>query len=131
MRRVGTQMAGAIGIVGLLLTVIGLYGIVSYLVRSRTAELAVRIALGASSGQLFREVLGHAARLVGGGLVVGAGLSLLITPMLTVFLAGLSSVDPTAYLLAAAALVVVALAATYLPARAVTSVDPSEALRER
>ena len=67
MRRVGTQMVGAIGILGLLLTAIGLYGVVSYLVASRTAELGIRMALGATPGQLHREVLRHAARLVGGG----------------------------------------------------------------
>jgi putative ABC transport system permease protein len=130
MRRVGTQMTGAIGLVGVLLTTIGLYGIVTYLVMSRTAELAIRMALGATSRQLFREVLRHAVRLVGAGLVVGAALSLLITPTLTVFLAGLSPADPTAFLLAAAALVLVTLAASYLPARRVTQVDPAIALRE-
>ena len=130
MRRVGTQMAGAIGLVGVLLTTIGLYGIVSYLVTARTSELAIRMALGATSVQLFREVLRHAVRLVGAGLVIGAGLSLLITPALTVFLAGLSPADPTAFLLAAGALLLVTLVASYLPARRVTRVDPSIAFRE-
>jgi putative ABC transport system permease protein len=130
MRRVGTQMAGAIGLVGVLLTTIGLYGIVSYLVTARTSELAIRMALGATSVQLFREVLRHAVGLVGAGLVIGAGLSLLITPALTVFLAGLSPADPTAFLLAAGVLVLVTLVASYLPARRVTRVDPSIAFRE-
>ena len=57
MRRVGTQMVGAIGVVGLLLTAIGLYGVVSYFVASRTAELGIRMALGATARQLHREVL--------------------------------------------------------------------------
>jgi predicted permease len=130
MRRVGTQMTGAIGLVGLLLTTIGLYGIVSYLVTSRTAELAIRMALGATSGQLFRGVLTDAVRLVGAGLVLGAGLSFLITPALTVFLAGLSPADPIAFLLAAGGLVLVTFVASYLPARQVTRVDPAIALRD-
>jgi putative ABC transport system permease protein len=130
MRRVGTQMTGAIGLVGVLLTTIGLYGIVAYLVTSRTAELAIRMAIGATSAQLFREVLRHAVRLVGVGLVIGAALSLLITPALTVFLAGLSPADPTAFLIAASGLVLVTLVASYLPARRVSRVDPSIALRE-
>jgi predicted permease len=130
MRRVGTQMTGAIGIVGLLLTTIGLYGIVSYLVAARTAELAIRMALGATSAQLFRVVLKHAARLIGVGLAVGAGLSLLVTPSLGVFLAGLSPADPIAFAAAAIALALVTLVASYLPARRVGRIDPLVALRE-
>ncbi len=130
MRRVGTQMTGAIGLVGMLLTAIGLYGIVSYLVVSRTAELAIRMALGATSAQLFREVLRHAVRLVGAGLMMGAGLSVLVTPALAVFLAGLSPADPIAFVAAAAALVLVTFTASYLPARRVSRVDPLIALRE-
>ena len=88
------------------------------------------MALGATSAQLFREVLEHAARLIGAGLAIGAGLSLLITPALAVFLAGLSPADPTAFVSAAAALVLVTLVASYLPARRVSRVDPLIALRE-
>ena len=130
MRRAGTRMVGAIGIVGVLLAAIGLYGIVSYLVASRTADLAIRMALGASSSRLFREVLRRAAALVAGGVVIGAGLSLLITPALRVFLAGLSPADPIAFTMAAALLALVTLAACCLPARRVTRVDPLAALRE-
>jgi putative ABC transport system permease protein len=130
MRRVGTQMTGAIGLVGMLLTAIGLYAIVSYLVASRTAELAIRMALGATSAQLCREVLRHAVRLIGAGLVIGAGLSLLVTPAFKVFLAGLSPADPIAFVAAAVALVLVTLVASYLPARRVSRVDPLIALRE-
>jgi predicted permease len=130
MRRVGTQMVGAIGIVGLLLTAIGLYGVVSYLVASRTAELGIRMALGATPRQLHREVLRHAARLVGGGVAIGAAASLLVTPALATFLAGLSPADPIAFLAAAAVLMLVALVASYLPARRVARVDPLLTLRE-
>ena len=77
MRRVGTQFVGAIGILGLLLTGIGLYGVVSYLVASRSAELGIRIALGATPGRLHREVLGQAARLVGGGIALGVPAAML------------------------------------------------------
>jgi predicted permease len=130
MRRVGTQMVGAIGIVGLLLTAIGLYGVVSYLVAARTAELGIRMALGATPRQLLREVVGHAARLVGGGLAIGIAASLLVTPALATFLAGLSPADPIAFVAGTAVLVLVALAASYLPARRVARVDPLLALRE-
>lgn len=129
MRRVGTRMVGAIGVVGLLLTAIGLYGVVSYLVASRTAELGIRMALGATPGHLHREVQGHAARLVGGGIVIGAGAALLVTPALATFLAGLSPADPFAFVAAAAMLLAVAFLASYLPARRAARVDPVLALR--
>ena len=130
MRRVGTQMIGAIGILGLLLTEVGLYGVVSYFVASRTAELGIRIALGATSRQLHLEVLRHAARLVGGGIAIGVAASLLVTPVLGTFLAGLSPADPIAFVAAAAVLMLVAFGASYLPARRVARVDPLLALRE-
>lgn len=130
MRRVGTQMVGAIGILGLLLTAIGLYGVVSYLVASRTVELGIRMALGATVRQLHLEVLRHAARLVGGGIAIGVALSLLVTPALATFLAGLSPADPIAFVVAAAVLMLVAFGATYLPARRVARVDPLIALRD-
>jgi predicted permease len=130
MRRVGTQMVGAIGILGLLLTSIGLYGVVSYLVASRSAELGIRMALGATVRQLHLEVLRHAARLVGGGIAIGVAASLLVTPVLATFLAGLSPADPIAFVTAAAVLMIVACGASYLPARRVARVDPLLALRE-
>jgi hypothetical protein len=130
MRRVGTQMAGAIGVVGLLLTAIGLYGVVSYLVVSRTTELGIRLALGATTGHLHRHVLGHATRLVFAGLVLGVVVSLFVTPTLRTFLAGLSPADPLAFMIAAAVLAAVTLVASYLPAMRVARVDPLVALRE-
>jgi predicted permease len=130
MRRVGTQVVGAIGLLGLLLAAIGLSGVVSYFVASRSAELGVRMALGATPRQLHREVVRHAARLVAGGLAIGAALSLLVTPALATFLAGLSPADPLAFAGAAAMLLLVALAASYVPARRVARVDPLIALRE-
>jgi predicted permease len=130
MRRVGTLFVGAIGILGLLLTAIGLYGIVSYLVASRSAELGIRLALGATPARLHREVLGQAARLVGGGIALGVPAAMLIAFALKTFLAGLSPLDPIAFAAAAAVMVLVALAASYLPARRVARVDPLVALRE-
>jgi putative ABC transport system permease protein len=130
MRRVGTRMVGAIGLVGMLLTAIGLYGVVSYLVVSRTAELGVRLALGATPRRLHREVLGQAGRLVGWGIGIGAAMSLLLAPALTTFLAGLSPADPIAFVAAAAVLILVTAVASHLPARRVARVDPVVALRE-
>lgn len=130
MRRAGTEMVGAIGLVGVLLTAIGLYGVVSYLVASRTAELAIRMTLGATARMLLVEVVRHAARLVGAGIVIGGLLALLVTPGLAVFLAGISPADPLAFIVAAALLLLIALAASYIPARRVSRVDPLVALRD-
>jgi putative ABC transport system permease protein len=130
MRRVGTRMVGAIGIVGLLLTAIGLYGVVSYLVASRTAELGIRMALGATHRQLHLVVLRHAAYLVVGGAAIGVIAALFVTPALATFLAGLSPADPIAFAAAAAVLILVAFVASYIPARRVSRVDPIIALRE-
>jgi predicted permease len=130
MRRIGTQFVGAIGVLGLLLTAIGLYGVMSYLVASRSAELGIRIALGATSGRLHREVLGQAARLVGGGIALGIPAAVVIALALKTFLAGLSPLDPIAFASAAAVMMLVAFAASYLPARRVARVDPLLALRE-
>jgi ABC-type antimicrobial peptide transport system permease subunit len=88
------------------------------------------MALGATPRQLHREVVRHAARLVAGGLAIGAALALLVTPALATFLAGLSPADPLAFAGAAAMLLLVALAASYVPARRVARVDPLIALRE-
>ncbi len=129
MRRTGTVFVGAIGVVGMLLAAIGLYGIVAYLVASRTVELGIRMALGASPGRLRRDVMRQAARLVASGLAIGALLSMMITPALATFLAGLSPLDPIAYATGALLLLIVALAASYVPARGVTRVDPIAALR--
>jgi putative ABC transport system permease protein len=88
------------------------------------------MALGASTAQLHRELLRHAARLVGGGVAIRAVASLLVTPALATFLAGLSPVDPIVFAGAALVLALVALVASYLPARRVARVDPLSALRE-
>lgn len=129
MRRVGTLMMGAVGGLGLLLASIGLYGVLSYLVASRTAEVGIRMALGASAPRVVRSVLGQALRIVGLGVVLGSLMALLMAPSLATFLAGLSPMDPLSFLGTAALLLVVALLASYLPARRAARVDPTTALR--
>ena len=130
MRQTGTIMVGAIGMVGLLLTTVGLYGVVAYLVASRTVEMGIRLALGASPQGLHWQVTRSAASLVAIGIAIGTALSVMLTPALSTFLAGLSPLDPIAYGAGALVLILVGLAASYLPARAVTRVDPTIALRQ-
>jgi predicted permease len=129
MRQTGTVLVGAVGVVGLLLTAIGLYGVVAYLVASRTIEMGIRMALGASPRGLRWVVMRGAAGLVVFGVAAGTAAALIVTPALATFLAGLSPLDPIAYAGGATVLILVGLAASYLPARRVTRVDPMIALR--
>jgi ABC-type antimicrobial peptide transport system permease subunit len=129
MRQTGTIFVGAVGMLGLLLASVGIYGIVAYLVASRTVEIGIRMALGASPSQLRWAVMKHSARLVAVGAGIGTVAALGFTPALATFLAGLSTADPIAYLGAAAVLIATALVASYVPARRVTRVDPMTALR--
>jgi ABC-type antimicrobial peptide transport system permease subunit len=88
------------------------------------------MALGATARQLHLEVLRHAARLVGWGIALGGAASLLFTPALATFLAGLSPADPIAFVAAAAVMMLAAFVASYVPARRVARVDPLLTLRE-
>ncbi|HUP23776.1 MAG TPA: FtsX-like permease family protein, partial [Thermoanaerobaculia bacterium] len=130
MRRTATTMLGAIGAVGVLLMLVGLYGVMAYVVAARTAEMGIRRVLGASSRRLLLAVLGQACVLVAAGIVVGSVISALFAPALATFLAGLSPLDPIAYLATALLLLVAGMAAALGPARRATRVDPIEALRQ-
>jgi putative ABC transport system permease protein len=131
MRRTGTVLVGTIGIVGLVLTMIGLYGVMAYVVASRTVEVAIRMALGASASRVRREVLGQVFMLVAAGVVIGGAASLGVAPALRTFLVGVSPFDPLAFGAAAILLVIVGLAAGFVPAHRSSQVDPMRALRQQ
>ncbi|MGH9486034.1 MAG: ADOP family duplicated permease [Terriglobales bacterium] len=122
-------MAGAFGILALLLAAIGLYGLMAYAVRQRQRELAVRVALGAQPGDLYRLVLGGAARLTGFGLLTGGAGLFLLRPALASQLYNLSPLDPASLIAAALLLASVALAAAWFPARHAARADPMRVLR--
>jgi predicted permease len=128
-RRVATTLLGTIGGLGLVLAMIGLYGILAFVVASRTSEIGIRMALGASGGRILREHVWQGMRLVMTGFGVGVAVSLILTQPLARFMVGLSPADPVAYASAALCLLLVALVASYLPARRATRVDPLTALR--
>jgi ABC-type antimicrobial peptide transport system permease subunit len=130
MRRMGTILMGAMGAVGLLLAMVGLYGVMSYLAASRTAEVGIRMALGASRPRIRREMLMRALTVVSRGVALGALASLGLTPLFRTFLAGVSPFDPVAFVGAALLLTVVGLAASYMPARRSSRLDPMRALRQ-
>jgi predicted permease len=130
LRRLGSVLLGSLGAVGLLLATIGLYGVVAYAVASRTPEIGIRMALGASSHRVLWSVLGQGLRLVGLGVAVGTLLSLLMTRVIADLLAGVSPTDPITFVGTAIVLAVTGLVASYVPARRATRIDPLMALRQ-
>jgi putative ABC transport system permease protein len=128
-RRAGSTLLGAVGVLGLGLGLIGLYGLMAYTVTQRMRELGIRIALGASRRRVQGLVLRNAAVLVGVGLSVGTGLSILVTRPLAFLMSGVRVADPWTVALTAALFLATGLAASYIPSRRAARVDPMVALR--
>lgn len=116
-------------VVACILSLVGIYGVLSLAVGSRTKEIAVRIAVGAPRLEIFRLILGEGCRLVVVGLALGAIVTVLLGRLLTTFLFGVTPTDPLALTAAALGFAIVALLASWLPAYRATRVDPIEALR--
>jgi predicted permease len=129
-RRLGSTLLGSLGAVGLVLAMIGLYGVVAYAVASRTSEIGIRMALGASSQRVLWSVLGQGLRLVGIGLAVGSVFSLLVTHVIAGLIGGVSPTDPITFAGTAIVLSFTGLVASYFPARRATQIDPLTALRQ-
>jgi predicted permease len=128
--RLGAVLMGALGVLGTLLAMIGLYGVVSYSVSRRTSEIGIRMALGASRRQIARLAWQDGAVLVGAGVVMGLAVALLATSPLRAFLvADLPTRDPISFGATAVALVMTSLVASWGPIRRATRVDPAHALR--
>ncbi|HSK08869.1 MAG TPA: ABC transporter permease [Vicinamibacterales bacterium] len=127
-RVLGSFMA-VLGGLGLLLSVVGLYGVVSYLVARRTREIGVRVAIGASPRRVVAEIVRDGAGLTAVGVAIGTLLALASLRLTRSLLNGVSPSDPLVYAAAIAVVVAVALLATYVPARRAARVDPVKALR--
>ncbi|MEO8658304.1 MAG: ABC transporter permease [Bryobacteraceae bacterium] len=128
--KIGAALLGGLGMLGLVLASIGLYGVLAYAVSRRIREIGVRIALGASPTQVLRVVLGQSMMLVGIGVAIGLALSLVATRPLASFLSSRVSVsDPTTLAAVAGVLLLTGLAAAFVPARRSLRVDPMAALR--
>ena len=124
-----TTLLSIFASVALALTVVGLYGVMSYAVAQRTNEFGVRIALGAQVGDIVRLVLKHGLIVVLIGVAIGIGAALLLTSIMTKFLYGVGANDPLTFVVIPVVLGAVTLLACYLPARRATKVDPLVALR--
>jgi putative ABC transport system permease protein len=129
-QRVAAAVTGALGLVGLLLAAVGLYGVLAFSTAQRTREIGVRLALGASRGGIMRLVLGDGVRLAGAGVAVGLMLAFLATRALRPFLFGVNPMDPLTFVAMSATLGGVAMLATWLPARRAARVDPMRSMRE-
>lgn len=128
--RLMAMLSGFFGILAAVLAMIGLYGVISYIVVQRRNEIGIRMAMGADRGNILRIMMTEAAVLLGIGIVIGGVLAVLGAQTAGALLFGLRPGDPLTLLLAIAGLGVVALAASFLPAQRATTIDPMQALRD-
>ena len=122
-------MIAAVGVVGLALSVLGLYGVIAYSVSQRTREIGIRMAVGATSRRVLGMVLRQGLTLTVVGASLGMVLALAMSTAIGGLLNGVNPRDPAVYAAAIAVLITVTLFAAYLPARRALRVDPQEALR--
>jgi ABC-type lipoprotein release transport system permease subunit len=122
-------MFSIFGAIALALASIGVYGVLSYAVSQRTQEIGVRMALGASRQNVFALIVSQGAKLAGIGIVCGIAGAALVTRVVSSLLYNVSATDPLSFVATAGFLALVALLASYIPARRATSVDPMIALR--
>jgi predicted permease len=129
LERIAGTFTGAFGIVAMILSAIGIYGVIAYTARQRTREIGIRMALGAQKSSVLQMVLGQGLRLTGLGLALGLAFAFVLTRFLGALLFGVTSTDALTFVSVALMLGVVALAACYIPARRAMKVDPVIALR--
>ncbi|HXG68899.1 MAG TPA: ABC transporter permease [Blastocatellia bacterium] len=127
--RMGAALLGVFGLLALTLAAAGLYGVLSYAVSRRTREIGIRMALGAQTGNVLRLVLKDGMTLVIVGIALGWTAAAFVTQLIASFLYGISPMDAATFAVIPMMLALVALLASYLPARRATKVDPMVALR--
>ncbi len=127
--RFRTVILAAFSILALVMASIGIYGVMNYLVIQRTREFGIRLSVGASQGDVLRLVLGRAAALIGAGTCLGSAGAVVLVRLIEKLLFGTAPLDPLTFAAVPVLLAAVALAASYIPARRATRVDPMVALR--
>jgi predicted lysophospholipase L1 biosynthesis ABC-type transport system permease subunit len=128
-RRNRAWSLSVLGVLGVVLASVGIFGVTSYAVVRKTPEIGIRIALGATRRRVLRTVIGSFAPAIACGVLLGLFGAWALTGVLATFLYGVTPTDPLAFGAAAALLLAVALAAVFVPARRAASVDPLVALR--
>ena len=128
--RFSLLLIAAFAVIATLLAGVGLYGVLSTVVRQRTAEIGVRMALGARPAGVFGLMIGYGLRLSAAGIAGGLAAALLLTQAMTSMLVGIKPTDPFTFVAMTAVFQVIAVLATWIPARRAASLDPSSALRE-
>jgi predicted permease len=127
--RLGAALAGALGVLGLTLATVGVYGVISYSAAQRTHEIGIRMALGALPGQAVKAIFRQGLIIVGCGMVLGVLAAAAIAKLVGSFLVGVSAIDPVTYIGVSLLLAGIALLASFIPARRASRVDPVIALR--
>ncbi len=128
-RRFAMVLLAAFAILALLLASVGIYGVIAYIVGQRTQEIGIRMALGAQRANVLRLMLWEGMRLALTGIVIGIAAGIALTRLMTTMLYGVSATDPLTFSGVATILMLVAVAACYLPARRAARANPMDALR--
>jgi predicted permease len=128
-RRFSMLLLGLFAALALILSAIGIYGVVSYIVGQSTREIGIRVALGAKQTDVLRMVLLQGAKMTAIGIAIGAAISFLVTRLLNTLLFGVSHHDPITLVAVSAILAAVSLLACFVPARRATQLDPAAVLR--
>src|SRR5262249_46247127 len=117
------------GGMALLLSIVGIYGVIAYLVSQKTREIGIRIALGAQTAVLLRSFIRQGLSLAGAGVTIGLLAAAGLTRLMSSLLFGVTTLDPLTYAVVSALLLLVSVLASYLLARRATAIDPVHALR--
>jgi putative ABC transport system permease protein len=128
--RFSLLLIGIFAVIAALLAAVGLYGVLSTVVRQRTAEIGLRMALGAAPNGIFSLVVGQGLRLSAAGIALGLVAAYAVTRVMSSMLVGVQPTDPPTFAVMAVMFALIAAAASWLPARRAASLDPTQALRE-